>query len=509
MYNTTTEVLFKKFEIVETLKKDAYTAVYIAVHTYLGKKIILKTLNTSEITDKTITSRFRREAKILAKLNHPNLIEVLDFGTYENYFYLSFEYFESRNLREIIKANKLSLEEKLNLLNQLLQAVEAAHQNQVVHRDIKPENILVNSRLQLKIADFGLALILNDTNLTQKSSIVGTPSYMSPEQIRGEILSTQSDLFSVGIVTYELFTGHNPFVGKDISDTINKILNFDEHLIAQDIETLPVNVEKAIKIMLKRNPKSRASSVNEVYNLFGFTPSREQKIYKRFFPSRPRRKKTWILYAAVLVILTAAVFFSQYFFSFKSGSLSESSPNKNEINKIQTPDRNSNNPGKNDADKDKPPAPNLAMDYGKLFIECSPWGDVYIDNVKVDTTPLKDYIRLKTGRHTVKVVHPDYPAYVKNIKVAGAQIETIVIDFKYSIGYLICNINPWGDVYINGELKGTTPLRAPILLYPGRYTLTVTNPQYGKKETIIDVKARDTLNYNFNFENLDSLKNNP
>jgi len=84
----------------------------------------------------------------------------------------------------------------------------------------------------------------------------------------------------------------------------------------------------------------------------------------------------------------------------------------------------------------------------------------------------------------------------------------MVIDFKYSVGYLMCNINPWGDVYINGELKGTTPLRAPILLYPGSYTLTVANPQYGKKEVIIDVKARDTLNYNFNFENQDSLKNN-
>ncbi len=509
MLNTATEVLFKKFEIVETLKKDAYTAVYIAIHTYLGKKIILKTLNTSELDDKTITTRFRREAKILAKLSHPNLIEVLDFGTYENFFYLSFEYFESRNLREIIKENKLTFDDKLNLLHQLLQALEAAHQNQVVHRDIKPENILVNSKLQLKIADFGLALILNETNLTQKSSIVGTPSYMSPEQIRGEILSTQSDLFSAGIVAYELFTGHNPFLGKDISDTINKILNFDENSITKGLEHLPANVQKTIRTMLKRNQKSRVSSVNEVFNLLGFSPNREQKIYKRLLPTRGRRKKLLILSTAAAIILIAGLFL---FFSkdslFNSISGNETSSLKNNINNINEPDKNASNSGENNTNKERPPVPNLITDYGKLFIECSPWGDVYVDNVKIDTTPLKDYIRLKPGRHTIKVVHPDYPSYVKNIRIAGAQIETMVIDFKYSVGYLMCNINPWGDVYINGELKGTTPLRAPILLYPGSYTLTVANPQYGKKEVIIDVKARDTLNYNFNFENQDSLKNN-
>ncbi|HVO74744.1 MAG TPA: serine/threonine-protein kinase [Ignavibacteriaceae bacterium] len=507
MLNTATEVLFKKFEIIETLKKDAYTAVYIAVHTYLGKKIILKTLNTRELSDKTVISRFRREAKILAKLSHPNLIEVLDFGTYENYFYLSFEYFESRNLREIIKENKISLDEKLKLLDQLLQALEAAHQNQVVHRDIKPENILVNSKLQLKIADFGLALILNETNLTQKSSIVGTPSYMSPEQIRGEILSTQSDLFSTGIVAYELFTGRNPFVGKDISETINKILNFDEHLIARDIESLPVNLQKAIKLMLKRNPKSRAATVNEVYNLLGFPPNKEQKIYKRLLPSKTGRKKIFAFIAGAIIIFAAAFFFfSKYGVTIKTGDAGNSPVQNHEVNKTVKPGGNSNTSGNNNTEENKPAAPNLILDHGKLFIECSPWGDVYVDNNKVDTTPLKDYIRLKTGRHTIKVVHPDYPPYVKNIKIAGGQIETIVIDFKYSVGYLMCNINPWGDVYINNELKGTTPLRSPILLYPGKYTLTVTNPQYGKKEVSIEVKARDTINYNFNFEIRDSLK---
>ena len=231
--NNASNILFDRFEIIDTLKKDQHTSVYLANHVYLGKKIILKTLSALELPDQTFLDRFKREAKILARLDHPNLIKVLDFGTAGDNFYISFEYFEGKNLRKIIKENNLSNEQKIYLSVQLFKALSIAHQNGVVHRDIKPENILVNTKLELKIADFGLAFVRDDLFLTHKSSIVGTPGYMSPEQIRGQELTPQTDLFSSGIVIYELFTGKNPFIGKDINDTINNILNF--------------NIEKEIK----------------------------------------------------------------------------------------------------------------------------------------------------------------------------------------------------------------------------------------------------------------------
>jgi len=106
MEKISTEILFDKFEIINCLKKDGQAGVYVANHIFLGKKILLKTLNTEGLADQTILERFKREAKILAQLDHPNLIKVLDFGTYNNFFYISFEYFESKNLREIIACNR-------------------------------------------------------------------------------------------------------------------------------------------------------------------------------------------------------------------------------------------------------------------------------------------------------------------------------------------------------------------------------------------------------------------
>ena len=136
-------ILFDKFEIIECFKKDDYTGVYLAQHIYLNKEIILKCLNTKTVPDNTTVERFKREAKILAKLDHPNIIKVLDFGMYDEYFYISFEYFKGGSLREVIHANKLTIEEKRRVVIQILEGLDEAHLNGIIHRDIKPENLVL------------------------------------------------------------------------------------------------------------------------------------------------------------------------------------------------------------------------------------------------------------------------------------------------------------------------------------------------------------------------------
>jgi serine/threonine protein kinase len=489
-----TEILFEKFRINACFKKDSYNAVYMADHIYLGKKIILKTLNTLELKDTVILERFKREARIMALLDHPNLIKVLDFGMYSHHFYISFEYFESRNLRELISENKLTYDQKSHLLIQLLKALNVAHQNNIVHRDIKPENILVNKNYDLKIADFGLAIALDETILTHKASIVGTPGYMSPEQIKGERMSVQSDIFSLGIVALELFTGSNPFIGKTINETINNILGFKDEKIYALIANLSPSVQQAIQMMLRKNPPERGKSINELLSLLGvagefFTPV-EVKVKRK---KRRRRMLassfTLSIFSIILLVYLLTPAEKPTGYSFGNSELMPM--NNSEPAAV---------PAENDTNLLAAETSTLEETQGRLMVEAAPWADIYINGRKVNTTPLVDFINLNPGTYRLKLVHPDFPAYERRIKISSDKLENINISFKDIAGYLDCKVYPWAEIYINDEYKSQTPLREPILLMPGKYKLTLKNPQYGSFSEMITIKSKDVNEFRYNFE---------
>ncbi len=517
MNQTSTEILFDKFEIISCLKKDGLTGVYLANHIYLGKKIILKTLNTEGLSDKSILERFKREAKILAQLDHPNLIKVLDFGTYNNFFYISFEYFESKNLREVISSNHLSSEEKKYLIVQLLKALCAAHQNQIIHRDIKPENILVNSNLELKIADFGLALIINENTVTNSATIVGTPSYMAPEQIRGE-KTQQTDLFSTGLVSYELFLGVNPVVGSDVGETINNILTFNLEKYISEIETLPPDIQTAIKCMLKSDLNNRAKTAGEVLKCLGES---EEESFRIKLKSSKWNYRNVALFSSLAVVLTVAIIvalgqrlqnFQQKENQINNTAMQNPVVNKTGNNNSTTSsvDDKKNNPGANNkkeakASDDKTPTPandkkqNLLIP-GTLSVDCQPWANVFIDGKKIDSTPLRNII-LNPGEHIVKLIHPDYPSYTEKINIVSGNNEAINVNLDSLVGFLNCEIYPWGEIYIGGKYMGTTPMK-PIILSVGEYSLVVKNANYSPVSKEIKILAKQTLNYKLNFEDL-------
>lgn len=305
MNQVTSEILFEKFEIIECFKKDEHASVYLANHIYLGKKIILKVLNTKTIFDEAKIERFKREAKIMAKLEDPNIIKVLDFGTFNEFFYISFEYFESKNLRAYIKDKSLSLEQKKNLVVQLFKGLNYAHQNQIIHRDIKPENILVNEKSELKIGDFGLALALNDNFVTSQYAIVGTPCYMSPEQVQGGKLTSQSDLFSAGILALELFTEKNPFLGEDVNQTISNLINYNVEIIEAYLINLPEELQQILRKLLSKKTERRYKSAKEVLQDLEIPLS---EIRRTPFYFLKNRKILYSVASLVLVLIIALIF---------------------------------------------------------------------------------------------------------------------------------------------------------------------------------------------------------
>ncbi len=498
--------LFKKFQIKECLKKDEHTGVYLAYHIYLDKNIILKTLDTNNLPDLTILERFKREAKILAKLEHPNIIKVLDFGMFEQFFYISFEYFDSRNLSEVIHNNNLSDQEKKNLVLQLLNGLNEAHSNKIIHRDIKPENILVDNNYQLKIADFGLALLSNEESITRKSTVVGTPGYMSPEQITGELLTGQSDLFSAGIVIYELYTGKNPFRGNDLNQTINNILKVKTDEFIEKNESIPVEIKSVLEKLLAKKTAERISTAGEALNYF---PDYNAVPLQSKSPII-NRKKSYLIITAIFLLLLFFVLTNRtgeeeiipineiipqqsdetaVLSNVESDTPVSAITNQSEIQK-----RNDN------SDENIQTEIKNEINYGSVNVECIPWAEVFIDGKRIDATPLKEVIYLPEGAYKLSLAHPDYPQYEESIKIKGDELLLLQYNLQMLFAYFDCMIYPWGEIYIDGKNYGTTPLTKPIVLLPGSYLLEIRNPMFPFFTDTITLSAGKTEMYKMNFE---------
>lgn len=517
------EILFEKFEIIECLKKDVQAAVYLADHIYLGKKIILKSLNTKKIFDDSVIDRFKREAKLLAKLDHPNIIKVLDFGMYGDFFYISFEYFESKNLREYLKQNSLTLEQKEKLFVQILLGLQFAHSNKIIHRDIKPENVLVDESLHLKISDFGLALIQDDNFETSKYSIVGTPCYMSPEQVNGAKLTMQSDLFSLGSLAFELFTEKNLFLGNDVAQTINNIINFNGSSVDSEVEHLPENIKTVIKKSLKKNLNERLKNVEEILTFFNV------QIEQTNTTSIPKeletiKKKSSAIYLAVASVAAVILVLISINFLGKSGVdnteplLNENKIDKNVNSSTTVKDENLNPENNNlelkqnniesdnnleKKDSQTPlvtaESPVKTVEYGKLSVECLPWADVYINNRKIDTTPIDSLLTFSVGEYNVKLIHPDYPEYVSKIKIERDKTTSVKVLLESLVGYLKCNVFPWGEVYVDNVFLGQTPLTKLTRLKKGNHEIKIKNPGFPEYVGNFTIKGHDTVEINFNF----------
>ncbi len=523
--NSNKNILFEKFEIIETLKKDQHAGVYLADHIYLGKKIILKSLNIKSIAEDSVIERFKREAKILAQLDHPNIIKVLDFGTSEDYFYISFEYFDSRNLREVINENDLSPEQKRSVIVQILKGLDYAHANGIIHRDIKPENILLSADQQIKIGDFGLAQSSTDKFVTTQYSIVGTPSYMSPEQIVGEKLDERTDLFSAGILFLELLSGRNLFLGSDAAESMNNIVNLDEDEAESSVGDIDDDLQKLITGLLKKNVNQRIGSANDALQLLGV--EQEIKIKQVITKKKKSKAAIYFLPAAAAIILAVV-----YFLSIDSGDTdnlqTDFNPKEIPQNIIDTASLNSDEKNNyeiaddvnkeaqtkipKDQNKENDDSVNLTeeskieetennISKGKLFVDVFPYAYVYIDSQLIETTPLKNNIELESGIHQLELVHPDYPKYKSIIEIGKNDLLTVRVNLDTLFGFLAVEVFPWGKIYLNGKYFAETPVPVtkPLKLFPGEYQLSVRNPQFESIEQKINITSSDTLKMQFRF----------
>jgi len=265
------------FIIVKKIGEGGMGEVYLAEDRKLSRKVALKVLPYDLLEDSDRLERFYREAKTAAKISHPNVMSIYDFGTCrpdgvdKDLNYIVMEYIEGESLQDFLADHNVSMTERLKLSEKIARGLSAAHKLNIVHRDIKTDNIMIDSNGEPKILDFGLAkpfdpVFSGDTgddsitasqDLTQDGKILGTVTYMSPEQARGEAVDARSDIFSFGIMMYKIFTGVYPFDGGDRVSTIAKILESKHISIRQKNETLPPELERITDKCLQKSPDDR------------------------------------------------------------------------------------------------------------------------------------------------------------------------------------------------------------------------------------------------------------
>jgi serine/threonine protein kinase/AAA+ ATPase superfamily predicted ATPase len=256
--------IISHYKIVSKLGQGGMGHVYLAEDLHLGRKAALKMLAPEFTRDEVIKQRFKREAQAVAALNHHNIVTIFEFGDFNNIPYIVMEYVNGESLRDRLRNKKLTLNEIIQITAQICEGLSKSHKTGIIHRDLKPENILFDQDNCVKILDFGLAKFRNHENITQKSMRVGTINYMSPEQLSGQEVDTQSDIFSLGIILYELFTGTLPFKGDYEASIIYSILHENPKPVVEFDQNLPPAVQSIINRSLAKEKKDRFNSVDQL-----------------------------------------------------------------------------------------------------------------------------------------------------------------------------------------------------------------------------------------------------
>ncbi len=253
------------YRILKELGKGGMGVVYKANQISLGRMVAMKVLPQHLTTNPSFIKRFKNEARAIAKLNHPNIVQIFDVGQDDGTHYYTMEFIEGPPLDEIIyRDGRLPLDRAINIILQVAGALQYAHGQGIVHRDIKPSNIMIDKSGRIKVTDFGLALQQKTTRLTIDGGIVGTPEYMSPEQAVGQTATAQSDIYSLGIVFYELLTGKVPFEADSPLMLLNKIRDSEPQWPCSINPDIPAGIEKVIRNMMSKKPQDRYQSCQEL-----------------------------------------------------------------------------------------------------------------------------------------------------------------------------------------------------------------------------------------------------
>ena len=256
-----------RYEVIKSIGEGGMANVYLAHDIILDRDVAVKVLRGDLAGDEKFVRRFQREALSASSLSHPNIVEMYDVGEDNGTYYIVMEYVPGITLKQLIKKRgSISLSEAIDIMLQITDGIKEAHDSYIIHRDLKPQNILIKDNGEIKITDFGIAMALNSTQLTQTNSVMGSVHYLPPEQASGKGATIKSDIYSMGILFYELLTGKLPFKGENAVEIALKHMKTDFPSVREENDSIPQSVENIILRATAKNPKNRYETVSKMHD---------------------------------------------------------------------------------------------------------------------------------------------------------------------------------------------------------------------------------------------------
>ncbi len=497
----------KRYRIQREIGTGGMSFVYAARDEELGEAVALKIIRPELVYDDELVERFKREVRIARQILHPNIIRVFEFGRAEVegkvFFYLTMELLTGVNLASWLKSRgAISLNEILEVSIQICDALAEAHRHSVIHRDVKPHNIFIDETGRATLMDFGISRLAHLPGLTDRNYVMGTPRYMSPEQVSGKTeVDRRSDLYSFGIVLYELCTQTVPFNGRTPVEVALRHIREAPKPPRRINAGVPIHLETAIMTCLQKKPEARFSSADELLAELKRI-ARQSRVAASFagkdrqagkdkektddgkptpVAARPNLRPDWtvirrraasffaenkvsvILLGGLVSIGILAVFVTLLILSSTERAPetstipakdqtdgfapNESPPSTSSIAPTTFPSL----PGPND----EPPV--VASGLGSVVVAANPGTRIYIDDEYLGTVPPVISLGLGAGGHRIRYVIPEYATHEETVEVVGGEEQTFSHHFP-AFGFLRVVCRPEARVRLDGEDIGSTPL---------------------------------------------------
>lgn len=561
-----------EFQPFAELNRGQITIVYKAYQESLNRVVLLKVLRSdySHIAD--IVEQFEEEARLVAQIQHPNVVTIHSYGRDDDRSFFAAEYVEGMDLSTLLaQAGPLPLELATYILSEVAKGLQAAHRRDILHRDIKPGNIMIGYDGQVKLTDFGMASLVPAEG--EEGKVRGTPGYMAPEQLSRELTTQASDLFSLGVVAYEMIAGRRAFPGDSLSESIDAVLNRDPFPALDFVRPVPDGLKEILRRLLAKDTEDRWNTVDSLIEVIedfrefralsagtdelacyiedpgSYTP--EDRVPDRVSENGGAERvddhtdddHTWRTASAavwrsgvhrkgvlaafvVLLAITGYILIERYSGFTASETLqgrtvvlpdsllpADSTSNGTAARFLPVVDnrmwafvpdeaasqtRSPTTPARAGAGITQRPAARDST--GSLMVQATADAVVYVDGDSVGQTPFEDPVELVPGEYELVVRHPEFSEYRDSVTVADREETEVDAALEALVGSLDIRVSPWAEIAIDGVVRDTIPPQRPFLLAPGYHVITLRHPEYGVRDTLLQITAGEDHRIEFSFQ---------